>query len=433
MREYLGLEFQMTTIIMLRADLEGAIWLTEDDIEGRFYEKFAHTEARVIPTQGLAVRLLQQVRAGGVSGVIAVTRGQARAEDLTEGLFIPDLGDVASILFKSGCWSSVVKEIVGSPWLTAAEKQLGSVRDRIVAIAWMVSQIPGCSDVPIDKIIDWEEFQPSIAKLCSTYGAEICARVEEVWAAASRIDSKKMLSSVDGMVAATVFAAALRHFRPRGLSPRQVKDAVDILSLLTVAFDLAEFESDQMYRKMRRWEQRNPKYPLLRRWRTLDPLGVILDQRYWEQDLKELLRSNDGLIAFKLDLDNFKPINDELGHAHGDEAMRIFFKIVNSVLGSVGEVYRRGGDEVVAFAPGLNEAEGCALAETLRSTVEGRMRQWADSIGFDKFQTASIGVVYVPFGTSDEAVVSMLDEAQKQAKHGGKNRVVFLRCGQMKI
>jgi diguanylate cyclase (GGDEF)-like protein len=71
----------------------------------------------------------------------------------------------------------------------------------------------------------------------------------------------------------------------------------------------------------------------------LDPLGVLLDQRYWQRDLECILRTlgpQGQLAAFKMDLDNFKNVNEKLGHTAGDDAIRLYCSIVRDTLGRIG-------------------------------------------------------------------------------------------------
>jgi diguanylate cyclase (GGDEF)-like protein len=158
---------------------------------------------------------------------------------------------------------------------------------------------------------------------------------------------------------------------------------------------------------------------------------VVLDQRYWEADLAftiKLLKDTEPLALFKIDLDHFKPVNDALGHATGDEAIKLYCSIVREVLASVGEVYRRGGDEVIVIAPGLPEARARELAEKLRLEIEKQFRDWARNYGGLVAPTGSIGLVVTVGPAPIPNLIRLIDEAETQAKQQGKNRVFFLRA-----
>ena len=200
---------------------------------------------------------------------------------------------------------------------------------------------------------------------------------------------------------------------------------------MRLAFDLAELEADRLYWLMRKWERKNHRFPLLKSWRLLDPLQAVLDQRYWQSDLDVLLASelDECMSVVKLDLDNFKLVNEKLGHSAGDEAIKLACALIKEVFGRVGEVYRRGGDEIVVLAPGLAEQECLNLAEHARRLIAEKFEVWGARRGLSLTPTASIGVVYAVSGCNAVEVTALLDEAQSTAKQLGKNRVVNLACG----
>ena len=140
-----------------------------------------------------------------------------------------------------------------------------------------------------------------------------------------------------------------------------------------------------------------------------------------------LLGPDGQLAAFKMDLDDFRVVNNSLGHASGDDALRLYCSIVKKVLGRAGEVYRRGGDEVVAFAPGLEATVAQTLAEEVRAGIESEFRDWSVQRGLTSFPTASIGLVLTNGSRSFDEIVLLMDNAQHEAKQQGKNRVVCRR------
>lgn len=223
----------------------------------------------------------------------------------------------------------------------------------------------------------------------------------------------------------TVLSAALKYFHPRGLRARRDMEANDLITFLIAGFEISEFERDEMYWELRSW-QRSNQIPVLKEWRSLDPFGILLDQRYWQTDLERFLSSAkiQPLAVFKLDLDNFKSVNDSLGHGVGDEAICLYCQTVHDEIGTVAEIYRRGGDEVIAFAPFVSSGEARERAEALRDAIEQRFKHWSSKRGLLTAPTASIGLVICDSTHPKEDVMIAVDNAQKQAKIRGKNMVV---------
>jgi len=281
------------------------------------------------------------------------------------------------------------------------------------------------------EMIDWATFQLAWAALGEIFDNRGWTRtpIEEARAVEPGKDLRSDLILCDGMDAVHILAASTSRYRPRGLATASSVTALQLLSMLRIAYDLSELERDEIFLRMRTWERANIRYPLLRSWRSLDPLGEVLDQRYWEPDLAStvrLLKEKEPIALFKTDLDQFKPVNDALGHTKGDEAIKLYCRIVREILGTVGEVYRRGGDEVVVIAPGLAETRARELAERLRLEIERRFCEWAREHASPAVPTASIGLVVAVGPAPISCLTRLLDEAEKQAKQQGKNRVFFL-------
>jgi diguanylate cyclase (GGDEF)-like protein len=440
MREYVGIAFLTNLVSMLRADIDGAVLLADDEEEARFYERCVHNTARVVATPNAATPLLRALDERGIEGVVAAISRPKLARGDEDSVFQPSLGDVASLLLTSGGFQQAIADVCGGPWLSACEKQVGPVLDRAVWIARVLGRVRLACAVGNEaslepdsllKLIRWDSFEPAWGLLGAELpgGSGSSDEIRALRATPCGGNIKVGILECNGRDVASVLAAATKLFRPRGIKAIREITAPDLIAMMRVSFDLRELEADEMFWQMRRWERRNPGYRLLREWRTLDPLGILWDQRYWDRDLRLMLQflgPVETLSTFKMDLDNFKQVNDSLGHSMGDDALRLYCSIVKRILGPVGEVYRRGGDEVVAFAPGLDGLRARALAEDVRVAVENELRSWANEHELTVSPTASIGVV-VPDGVRGvEEIVRMMDDAQHQAKQAGKNRVVFL-------
>lgn len=435
MRDQIGVDTLANWVSMLRADIDGAILLADDDGEGQFYEKCSHQTARIVPSPSVALQLFERIQARHVKGVVAAVSSPQALVELPECVFQPSLGDVASLLLSSRCCEPVLLEIGGAAWLKACDKEIGSgsLIDRTILLAWSLHLISTMAQKRLsppmaESYVDWATLDLLDDPISAEFGQSAvgkCAAFLIEGATKSRID---LLAECDGMIAVELLAAATRHFHPRGLQSNRQYAASDFVGMMRLAFDLADLESDRMYWRMRTWERENPKFAMLRKWRILDPLQVVFDQRYWEGDLQNMLANDTarvGMTAVKMDLDNFKQVNEELGHSSGDEAIRLACSILVAVFSSVAEIYRRGGDELVALAPGLRGTAATELAESLRKSIEDEFRTWGDKKGLTCPPTASIGLVDVAPGTLYHEVTHLLDEAQNRAKHEGKNRVVI--------
>ena len=120
-----------------------------------------------------------------------------------------------------------------------------------------------------------------------------------------------------------------------------------------------------------------------------------------------------------LDVDHFKELNDNYGHAAGDRCLCCFGEVMTKYM-QISRLYfyRYGGEEFVALAYGYNEKEIFSVAESLRLIVQS-----TDIDG--RHITVSIGAVYC--GEEQmrnyEKVIVRADEAAYAAKHSGRNKV----------
>lgn len=163
----------------------------------------------------------------------------------------------------------------------------------------------------------------------------------------------------------------------------------------------------------------------LRREATVDPLTGLYNRRHLEQVMKREMsfaqRGGHAVSAILVDLDRFKQLNDSLGHAAGDAALRAVGQFLRSRLRAYDIACRYGGDEIVVIVPGADAAAAIALAEQLRSGIE----QLAVSDGGETLAlTASLGVASFPQdGMTIGALLQAADAALYRAKAEGRNRV----------
>ena len=142
-----------------------------------------------------------------------------------------------------------------------------------------------------------------------------------------------------------------------------------------------------------------------------------------DQELLRAKRESTLLAVMFLDLDGFKPVNDQLGHDAGDELLKLVGKRFQQSCREIDTVARLGGDEFVFI---LNSLHSLTVANQIANTI-----LMATSQAFlVKDQTvkvgASIGIaVYPEDHTEANLLLKYADDAMYLAKQRGKNRYVF--------
>jgi diguanylate cyclase (GGDEF)-like protein len=156
-----------------------------------------------------------------------------------------------------------------------------------------------------------------------------------------------------------------------------------------------------------------------------DALTCLPNRRYFEdqlsKEIKRLARHNEGLSMLVLDIDDFKKLNDQFGHAAGDEFLRQVARILRENVRATDLVARFGGEEFVIVATGTQLEGALVLAEKVRTAVaeasfivDGTMRP--------RSATVSIGVAC--YRGSQIELFNSADAALYEAKAAGKNCVV---------
>jgi diguanylate cyclase (GGDEF)-like protein len=155
-----------------------------------------------------------------------------------------------------------------------------------------------------------------------------------------------------------------------------------------------------------------------------DYLTGALNSRVFYNSLQtEINRSqrykNPFTIAY-IDIDNFKTVNDEFGHATGDEVLRFVVNQVRKHLRKTDVVARLGGDEFALLLPETNQESAQVVLSKLQCDIFAGMQKnnWA--------VTLSIGVltcIDTPH-TADE-IVRMVDDLMYSVKHGSKNAIKY--------
>ena len=126
-----------------------------------------------------------------------------------------------------------------------------------------------------------------------------------------------------------------------------------------------------------------------------------------------------SVLAF--DLDHFKSINDNFGHAMGDTMLQLFASVARKTMRSNDVIGRLGGEEFVAVLSGT-QAEAGIAAERVRAAFETAT---LDPKSQGVRATVSIGVACGTTDTAIDQLITRADAALYRAKANGRNRIEF--------
>jgi len=172
--------------------------------------------------------------------------------------------------------------------------------------------------------------------------------------------------------------------------------------------------------------QQRDLFQELERLATTDPLTGALNRRSFDnayaRELERTKRAKNRLFVMLLDIDHFKKINDQYGHAEGDKALMQLVSTCKSTLRKTDVLARIGGEEFAILSPTDDAAEAMTLAERIRENI---MSITVDvAAGVFSF-TVSIGVANAEPGENTvTGVLARADRALYEAKRSGRNRVI---------
>ena len=133
------------------------------------------------------------------------------------------------------------------------------------------------------------------------------------------------------------------------------------------------------------------------------------------------------LAVLFLDCDRFKHINDTLGHAIGDQALRSVARRLTTCVRESDTVSRHGGDEFLILLSELDHPED---AEAIANKIVESMSEPHHISGHELQLTASVGIALYPEDGQDaQSLIMRADTAMYYAKNTGRNRVGFYRSG----
>jgi len=159
---------------------------------------------------------------------------------------------------------------------------------------------------------------------------------------------------------------------------------------------------------------------------AVDPLTCLFNRRYFETRLDEEIqrsrRYGVDLALLVIDVDDFKRLNDALGHLMGDRVLRAMADTLRRSVRAFDVCTRFGGEEFAILMPGSRAAAAVQSAERIRERVEA-YRFDSLPVPAELRPTISIGVAVLSGSDAMQDLVARADRALYQAKAEGKNRV----------
>ena len=156
---------------------------------------------------------------------------------------------------------------------------------------------------------------------------------------------------------------------------------------------------------------------------STDQLTQVANRRgllqAFEAERSRVERTGSQLCVGLLDIDNFKRLNDELGHSAGDEALRSLAAVVSRTLRPTDLTARYGGEEFVVLLPDTPVEEGQLILTRLQRSLSGGLFMHEER---QIFVTFSAGVTAYQGGERIEDALERADQALYEAKRTGKNR-----------
>lgn len=207
------------------------------------------------------------------------------------------------------------------------------------------------------------------------------------------------------------------------------------LDLGAVDYIVKPFSMSIMRARVRNHVAMKQHADMLEELSLIDPLTHVPNRRGLEQKLetewKVMLRDKQPLSVLMIDIDYFKPYNDNYGHGAGDECLR---KVASALAFGLSRprdgLSRYGGEEFTGILPNTNSQAAFQVAEKLRQTIINLNIQHQHS-NIAKFVTISIGVATADLNanacpSSPEELLKLADEQLYKAKALGRNQAAML-------
>lgn len=171
------------------------------------------------------------------------------------------------------------------------------------------------------------------------------------------------------------------------------------------------------------------KVASLERLSLIDPLTQLPNRRHLESEIEALLarqaRTGERFGVVFLDIDRFKRLNDEAGHAFGDSTLRTVAQTLGGIIRPSDVMGRWGGDEFLGLFPGVREPQLHDIAQRLRRMVRASRVSLAS---IERIVTVSCGCTLSKPGDDAVELIRRTDALMYLSKQQGRDRVTSERA-----
>ncbi|MFA7083967.1 MAG: GGDEF domain-containing protein [Arcobacteraceae bacterium] len=158
---------------------------------------------------------------------------------------------------------------------------------------------------------------------------------------------------------------------------------------------------------------------------NIDALTNIYNRKFYNQKIKEMLslyqRYNTMFSFLILDIDDFKQINDNYGHAHGDKVLIELCVLIQKYIRENDYLFRIGGEEFIILFTNTTQEEAVYAAQNLCAIIAKELKVLQDK----RQITVSMGLTQVQSQDTQESIFKRADALLYKAKTSGKNKVLF--------
>ncbi|WP_169307312.1 sensor domain-containing diguanylate cyclase [Chitiniphilus eburneus] len=339
---------------------------------------------------------------------------------------MPDLGGASSRIAR---WSD------GHPYLTATSVSTGFGND-YHGLGWqvVVRQPVEAAFQPIRQL-QWAillggAVAALIFAVLGMWLARVLAKpLLELASAADRLrhgEHDVRIPDANQYREAARLSASLRHL-VASLTNKSAKLAALNASLEEQVHDRTEMLDRANQHLLGTLQEREMLVQRLEELANTDSLTGLLNRRAFferaDQERRHAERGGTSLAAIALDIDFFKRVNDQHGHAVGDQVLQALARTCHLTLREVDLIARFGGEEFILLLPDASLADGIRVAERLRQAIAALRIPLPDTmLGI----TVSLGVAVHRHGLALDALLTQADHALYAAKRNGRNRVEYL-------